>query len=103
MRIARRNLINCQLEAQQQRDIHLNIQHEILVENGQMTQARAIRIKINREHQRKCWKLLRNMIHGQKTAGGISHILIPTASNDPEIQDPPPQRVQVPPSLTLFY
>jgi hypothetical protein len=94
MRIARRNLINCQLESQQHRDIHLNIQHEILVEKGQMSHARAIRIKINREHQRKCWKLMRNMIHGQKTAGGISHILIPTTSNDPEILELPPQRIQ---------
>jgi hypothetical protein len=95
MRLARRNLINCQLESQQKRDIHLNIQHDISIEKGQMTQAQAIRIKINRERQRRCWKLLRNIIHGHKTAGGLSHILIPNTTNDPTFPDPPPRRIQI--------
>jgi hypothetical protein len=73
LRLARKNLINCQLESHQKRDQFLNIQHQLMVEEGRMTQAKAIQQKIYREQQRRCWALLRNMIHGTKTAGA-SHM-----------------------------
>jgi hypothetical protein len=47
-----------------------------------MTKAKALQHKLYREQQRRCWQLLRNIIHGSKTAGGISHVLIPIP-NDP--------------------
>jgi hypothetical protein len=60
-----------------------------------MQKADAIRHKRNRENQRKCWQLLRTIIHGNKTSGGISHVLIPLP---PDINTPkeqtPPQRIQ---------
>jgi hypothetical protein len=49
---------------------------------------------MNREHQRRCWKLSRNIIHGHKTAGGISHVLIPITPNDPN-NDSPPHHIQI--------
>jgi hypothetical protein len=91
MRLARRQLINCQLESKQKRDTHLIIQNDILIEQGKLTQAQAVRQKINRDHQRRCWQLLRTMIHGSRTAGGISHVLIPTT--DPT--NTPPTRIQL--------
>jgi hypothetical protein len=93
MPIARRHLINCQLESRQKRDNYLTIQNDILIEQGKMTQANAIRQKINREHQRRCWQLLRTIIHGSKTAEGISHVLLPNA-NDPNSTETP-TRIQI--------
>jgi hypothetical protein len=91
MRIARRDLINCQLESKQKRSNHLCIQHEILIDKGQMTKANAIRQKRNRENQRRCWQLLRTIILGHKTAGGISHVLLPNTQNE----SIPPERIQI--------
>jgi hypothetical protein len=73
MRLARKTLINCRLNSEDKRDQQLIIEHDIIVESGQMTLANALRLKINREQQRKCWKLLRSIISGEKTTGGISH------------------------------
>jgi hypothetical protein len=58
LRLARKNLINCQLESHQKRDQFLNIQHQIMVDEGRMTQAKAIQQKKFREQQRRCWALL---------------------------------------------
>jgi hypothetical protein len=66
MRLARKTLINCRLESEDKRDSQLSIQHELLIDQGKMTKADALLTKINREQQRKCWKLLRTMIHGEK-------------------------------------
>jgi hypothetical protein len=51
LRLARKNLINCQLESHQKRDQFLNIQHQLMVEEGRMTQAKAIQHKIHHEQQ----------------------------------------------------
>jgi hypothetical protein len=82
LRSARKNLINCRLEAHQHRDNYLQIQHETLGESRKMTKAKALQKKLYRKQQRRCWQLLRNIIHGSKTAGGISHVLSPIP-NDP--------------------
>jgi hypothetical protein len=60
-----------------------------------MNQATAIRQKINREHQRRCWKLFRNIIHGSKTVGRISHVLIPQTLNNTQLIETPPTRIQI--------
>jgi hypothetical protein len=100
LQLARKNLINCQLESHQKRDQFLNIQHQLMVEEGRMTQAKAIQQKIYREQQRRCWALLRNMIHGTITAGGISHVLIPLPPN-PNIPNEETQyeRIQTKPEM----
>jgi hypothetical protein len=60
-----------------------------------MQKADAVRHKRNREQQRKCWQLLRTIIHGQRTSGGISHVLIPLPPNlNTHNIAPPPQRIQ---------
>jgi hypothetical protein len=55
-----------------------------------MTEAKALLHKIYREQQRRCWTLLRSIIHGNKTSGGISHILTPILT-DPTIPNENPQ------------
>jgi hypothetical protein len=47
MRLARKSLINCRLNSDEKRDQKLIMQHDILVESGQMTLADALRLKIN--------------------------------------------------------
>jgi hypothetical protein len=90
LRLARKNLINFQLGAHHNRDKFLNIQHQIMVDEGKMTQAKAIQHKMYREQQRRCWTLLRSIIHGSKTSGGISHVLTPIQP-DPNIPNDYPQ------------
>jgi hypothetical protein len=92
MRLARKTLINCRIESESKRDKQINIQHDILIQQGKMALADALRLKINREQQRKCWKILRNIIHGDKTTGGISHVLIPSPTN--QMPNKPPSRIQ---------
>jgi hypothetical protein len=92
MRLARKTLINCRIESESNRNKQINIQHDILIQQGKMALADALRLKITREQQRKCWKMLRNIIHCDKTTGGISHVLIPPPTN--QMPNKPPSRIQ---------
>jgi hypothetical protein len=51
-----------------------------------MSKAKALQQKLYPEQQRRCWQLLRNNIHGSKSSGGISHVVIPIP-NDPNDND----------------
>jgi hypothetical protein len=65
-----------------------------------MQKTDAIRHKRNREQQRKCWQLLRTIIHGQKTSGDISYVLIPVPPNpDTPNINPTPRRIQTKPQM----
>jgi hypothetical protein len=95
LRHSRKYFINCRINSYELRDKFLSIQHETLIYQGKMQKADAIRHKHNREKQQKCWQLLRTIIHGNKTSGGISHVLIPLPPDINTPQEPtPPQRIQ---------
>jgi hypothetical protein len=95
LRHSRKHLINCRIQSFEHQDRFHTIQHEKIIEEGKMQKADAVRHKRNREQQRKCWQLLRTIIHGQRTSGGISHVLITLPSNpNPHNIAPPPQCIQ---------
>jgi hypothetical protein len=73
---SRKTLIDTRYKSYDLRDEFLPLQYEILLEKGQMSKAKAIQSKKNREQQQRCWKKFQMMRQEGKTAGGISHVLI---------------------------
>jgi hypothetical protein len=77
-RLARKTLIDTQQTSYSKRQDNLHILHETLVNEGKLKKSKALQLRIARERQRQCWASLRTLTKGNKTAGGISHVLIQT-------------------------
>jgi hypothetical protein len=80
LRLARKHLINCRIRAKELREEYLDILHEQLVEEGNMTKAEAVRQMINTEKQSQCWRTFKLLRSGTSSTGGVSHVLIPEPS-----------------------
>jgi hypothetical protein len=86
LRHARKTLINTRNKAEEIRDEFIPLQYEVLIEKGQLSKAKAVQCKRNREQQQKCWRKLQLFKQDQRSPGGISHVLIRT-------NEPTPRRI----------
>jgi hypothetical protein len=74
--LARRTLIDVQLHARTHRDKFLQINQEKQIDEGNPTIASAISQLRTQERRQRCWNTIRTLTK-PRSAGGISHVLIP--------------------------
>jgi hypothetical protein len=57
-----------------------------MLEQGKLSQAKAIQQKLSKEKQNRWWRNFRNAIHGEQTQGGLSAVIITSPNKDPITQ-----------------
>jgi hypothetical protein len=82
LQLSRKHLINCRLNAQELRDKFIDVLQDKLIESGNTTKAEVLRKLANKERQLSCWRTFKVLRKGNKSSGGISHILIKTPTQN---------------------
>jgi hypothetical protein len=78
---ARKSLIDVRTQSYQHRQTYLNHLQSQRIEEGNINEAQTIRHIQSAERRQNCWRTFKLLRKGPQTSGGISHVLIPSATN----------------------
>jgi hypothetical protein len=79
---ARKGLIEECINAYNNRQVFLDHLQEKRIESGDTARAHIINQIEKSEKCKQCWRTLKLLRQGPQSSGGISHVLIPSSSND---------------------